>query len=124
MACLDQSRPSAIDAQAAPERERGLGSFGGHRGGLCSLSVCVLKWPTAHAESRTIALLNQLLIEILCTLTERRSPEDLGLASRRHGVKLFLQDLAENGWIEQGVVAGSDGDPLRDGGHRVLEVLP
>ena len=61
-----------------------------------SLSVCVLKWPAAHAESRTITLLNQLLIEILCTLTEQKSPEDLGLASRRRAVRLFLQDLAEN----------------------------
>jgi AraC family L-rhamnose operon regulatory protein RhaS len=63
---------------------------------FCSLSNCVLKWKEPHSESRMIALLNQLLLEILIVLTRQKSQENPDLASRRHTVKLFLQDLAQN----------------------------
>jgi AraC-like DNA-binding protein len=61
------------------------------------LSDCVLNWSKPHAESRMLTLLNQLLLEILTTLTKQKLPEDAELASRRHTVKLFLHDLAANG---------------------------
>ena len=60
------------------------------------LSDCVVGWREPHTESRTIILLNQLLVEVLATLTKEKTNENPELASRRHTVKLFLNDLGTN----------------------------
>ena len=60
------------------------------------LSAGVLQWREPFAESRMIALLNQLLLGILEALTEQQTPQNPELATRRRAVELFLRDLAEN----------------------------
>jgi AraC family L-rhamnose operon regulatory protein RhaS len=63
------------------------------------ISNCVLKWKKPHAESRMITLLNQLLLEILTSVTRQQAHKDPELISRHHNVKLFLHELVTNGAV-------------------------
>lgn len=60
------------------------------------LSDCVLKWESPHVESRMINLLNELFLELLTVLTTQPTDENEELEARRHTVRLFLNDLANN----------------------------
>ncbi len=60
------------------------------------LAECVLNWKKPFTESRMIILLNQLLLEVLSVLSTQQMHENPELASRKHTVRLFLHDLAQN----------------------------
>ena len=66
-------------------------------GSFRGLSECVINWNQPHVESRTITLLNQLLLGILTALTRQQKHQNPELTSRRRTVELFLRDLAANG---------------------------
>jgi AraC-like DNA-binding protein len=60
------------------------------------LATCVGTWPSCHLESRMIALLNRLFLEILIALGKQQTHQNPGLTSRQRTVGLFLRDLSEN----------------------------
>jgi AraC family L-rhamnose operon regulatory protein RhaS len=59
------------------------------------LGECIDLWPSPRLESRLIALLNRLFVEVLITFGEQQSFQGPHLASQ-HTVDLFLRDLAAN----------------------------
>lgn len=61
-----------------------------------SLSECAALWPSPQLESRMIALLNRLFLEVLVALGEQQPHQNEHLTSRRRTVELFLRDLAAN----------------------------
>ncbi len=58
------------------------------------LAECIQRWNQTHVESRTINLLNQLLIAMLDALTQQQTHQNPELTSRPRTVELFLRDLA------------------------------
>ena len=61
-----------------------------------SLGECAARWPAPQLESRMIALLNRLFVEVLVALGEQQTHQNEHLTSRRRTVELFLRDLAAN----------------------------
>lgn len=61
-----------------------------------ALGECVASWPAPRLESRMIALLNRLFLEVLVALGEQQTHQNPHLASRQRTVELFLRDLADN----------------------------
>ncbi len=58
------------------------------------MADCIRRWTQPHIESRTVNLLNELLIGILDALTQQQTDQDPELTSRHRTVELFLRDLA------------------------------
>ena len=59
------------------------------------LGECIDHWPALRLESRIMALLNRLFVEVLIAFGEQQSFQSPHLASQ-HTVDLFLRDLAAN----------------------------
>ena len=59
------------------------------------LGECIEHWPALRLESRMIALLNRLFVEVLIAFGEQQSFQSPHLVSQ-HTVDLFLRDLAAN----------------------------
>jgi len=59
------------------------------------LGECVVCWPGPQLESRMIALLNRLFVEILVVLGAQYLHKNPHLASRQSMVEIFLRTLAE-----------------------------
>jgi AraC family L-rhamnose operon regulatory protein RhaS len=59
------------------------------------LADCIRRWNQPHIESRTINLLNELLIGILDALSQQQTHQNPDLISRHRTVELFLRDLAD-----------------------------